>query len=155
MLRLELVRATKMGIRADRIIERDVHQMAEVVVVPRRLWSEARRVAVGTDGDTIVAEQRMAKAHERMKDVVFGTVAQHPTQVQRGLPRVVFEVELREVPVREERSLAPLGGGRHHSGQQTFSALRRCLESFFRLLPEFFDRACPLTHLHSYSWSIF
>jgi len=77
------------------------------VVVPRRLRCEGRCFSVGTDRDSVVAEERVAQAHEGMNDIVVGAVAEHAPKVQRGLPGVVFEVKLGEVTVREER------GGRY------------------------------------------
>lgn len=97
----------------------------------------------------------MAQAHEGMNDIVVGAVAEHAPKVQRGLPGVVFEVKLGEVTVREERGVAALVSGRRELCQQALRSLGRCFERFLGALPKLFDRACPLTHLYSYSRSLF
>ena len=57
--------------------------------------------------------------------------------------------------MREERGVRALLSHGQELGQQALGTLRRRLERFFRLRPNFFDRARPSTHLHSYSRSVF
>ena len=102
VLRLEIIRAAKVALCADRIVERNVHQMAEVVMIPRGLRREVRCLAIRPHRDAIVPEKRVAEAHERVKDVVFGAVREYPPQVQRRLPGVVLKMKLSEVTVSEK-----------------------------------------------------
>ena len=124
-------------------------------MVPRSLRCEGRCLSIGTDRDAVVPEQRVTQAHERMEDVILGAVSKHAPQMQRGLPRVVFEAKLGEVTVREERGVAALFCCRRQLRQQALGALGRCFERFFSALPKLFDRACPLAHLYAYSRSLF
>ena len=75
VLRFEIIRAAEVTFGADRIVERDVHEMAEVVMVPGRLRCERRRLSIRTNGNPVVAEERVAQTHQGMKDVVLGAVA--------------------------------------------------------------------------------
>jgi hypothetical protein len=78
-------------------------------------------------------------------------VREQPPQVKRSLPGIAFELELREMPVREEGGVTALLGYGHQPGQKSFRTLGRGLERFFRLRPKLVDRAWHSTHLHSYS----
>jgi len=123
VIRLELVCATEVAFRTDGVVERDVHEVAEVVMVPRRLWREARCFSVRTNRHAVVAEQRMAEPGQCMEHVVVRAVREHAPQMERRLPRVVLEVQLREVTVCEERCIASVLSHGQELRQQTLRTL--------------------------------
>ena len=155
MLGLEFVCAAKVTLRTCGIIERNIHEVAQVVMVPRGLRRERGRFSIRAHRDSVVAEEGVAQAHERVNHIVFRTERKHATKVERRLPRVVFEEKLGEVTMSEERGITALLRCRCKLCQQALCTLRRCFERFLRALPKLFDRACPLTHSYSYSPSLF
>src|SRR5690606_32332108 len=81
--------------------ERDVEQMAEIVVVPRVARLERERAPIERHGGAVVAEQRLRERHQRVGDVVVRLGREDLPQVERRGPWILLEVQLREVAMRE------------------------------------------------------
>lgn len=106
VVRLGGVRRAKPAEGPRGLSERDVHEVAEVVRVPRVGRRASNGLLVGRRCRAEVAEQGLAEGEHGPRAIVVASVLQSPPGVERRPPRMPLDQELGELAVGEDAVVA-------------------------------------------------